>query len=109
VHPLAGLGANQGISDAAALSQIINARHSDNRDFSTRSVLRRYERWRRTENAILIDTIDSLQKCFGIKNPVVSQARTAGLNLTARSEILKRKLVHHAIGFGGQTPRLAQQ
>ena len=109
VHPLAGLGANQGISDAAALSQIINARHSDNRDFSTRSVLRRYERWRRSENAFLIDTIDSLQKCFGIKNPVVSQARTAGLNLTARSEILKRKLVHHAIGFGGQTPRLAQQ
>ncbi len=109
VHPLAGLGANQGISDAAALSQIINARHSDNRNFSTRSVLRRYERWRRSENAFLIDTIDSLQQCFGIRNPVVSQARTAGLNLTDRSEILKRKLIHHAIGFGGQTPLLAQQ
>ena len=109
VHPLAGLGANQGISDAAALSQIINARHLDNRNFSTRSVLRRYERWRRSENAFLIDTIDSLQQCFGIRNPVVSQARTAGLNLTDRSEILKRKLMHHAIGFGGQTPLLAQQ
>ena len=109
VHPLAGLGANQGISDAAALSQIINARHSENRDFSTRSVLRRYERWRSSENAFLLDTIDSLQKCFGIQNPVVSRARSAGLNLTDRSDILKRNLMHHAIGFGGQTPLLAQK
>ena len=109
VHPLAGLGANQGISDAAALSQIINARHSENRDFSTRSVLRRYERWRSSENAFLLDTIDSLQKCFGIQNPVVSRARSAGLHLTDRSDILKRNLMHHAIGFGGQTPLLAQK
>ena len=49
VHPLAGLGGNQGIIDAAALAELVAHSINQNIDFGSRSTLRRYERWRKTE------------------------------------------------------------
>ena len=46
-HPLAGLGANIGLQDAAALSEVICDAKTRGQPFYRQSVLRRYERWRR--------------------------------------------------------------
>ena len=61
VHPLAGQGLNVGLLDAAALVDVITDALQHNRDFSTTATLRRYERWRKGENALMLSGIDSIK------------------------------------------------
>ena len=108
VHPLAGLGANQGLADAAALAEVINDALSKNRDIGTRSVLRRYERWRRGENALVLQVMDGFHALFGSEDLTITGLRGMGLKLTDQAPLLKNALMQHAIGLAGDIPRLAR-
>ena len=108
VHPLAGLGANQGFADAATLFEVISNASSQNRDLASRSVLRRYERWRRGENALVLKVMDGFHGLFGTDNPAVSRLRGLGLNLTDNVPLVKETLVRYAVGLEGDLPQLAQ-
>ena len=108
VHPLAGLGANQGLADAAALAQVTNDAFSKNRDIGTRSVLRRYERWRRGENALVLQVMDGFHALFGSEDLTITGLRGMGLKLTDQAPLLKNALMQHAIGLAGDIPRLAR-
>ena len=108
VHPLAGLGANQGLADAAALAEVTNDALSKNRDIGTRSVLRRYERWRRGENALVLQVMDGFHALFGSEDLAISRLRGMGLKLTDQTPVLKNALMQHAIGLAGDIPRLAR-
>ena len=108
VHPLAGLGANQGLADAAALAQVANDALSKNRDIGTRSVLRRYERWRRGENALALQVMDGFHALFGSEDPAITGLRGMGLKLTDQAPLLNNALIQHAIGLTGDIPRLAR-
>ena len=108
VHPLAGLGANQGFADAAALAQVASVAYLQNRDFATRAVLRRYERWRRGENALVLQLMDGFHALFGSESPTMTGLRATGLNLTDQTPLLKNALMRYAIGLAGDIPQMAR-
>ena len=108
-HPLAGLGANLGLVDAASLAETIEDAMLNGRDFSERAVLRRYERWRKGDNELVLSLMDVFYHAFGVRNPGIAGLRALGLNLTDRVGLLKHFFVNRAAGLAGDLPRLAQR
>lgn len=111
VHPLAGQGVNLGLLDSAALVEVLgNAMTSGatNEMFCEWRVLRRYERWRKSENALALGFIDALNQLFGSGQGVAAAARRWGLGLVDRTVPLKRFLMSRAMGTGGELPKLAR-
>ena len=108
VHPLAGLGANQGIMDAAALAEIVNASSNNSTDIGNRAALRRYERWRRTENQLISNTVDAIFHCFSATNSTISHLRYVGLNLTDNVRPIKSLFIKRATGISGKLPEISR-
>ncbi|MBR7799697.1 FAD-dependent monooxygenase [Undibacterium fentianense] len=97
VHPLAGHGMNLGFGDVQALVQILTQREAY-RDCGDRRLLRRYQRARSEEVALMQITTDGLARLFGSAFPAVRLVRGAGMNLLNHLPVLKRKLISHAMG-----------
>ncbi len=109
VHPLAGQGVNLGMLDAAALADVIfNAKESGH-DIGSQRHLRKYERWRRGENSIMISILDGFYHAFKPQSDVVQKIRSAALNLADNGGPLKRFVMHYALGTTGQLPTLAKK
>ena len=108
IHPLAGQGVNLGFLDCAGLAQVLAAAAARNEDMHELRVLRRYERWRRSENAIVLATCDTLNRLFTEKSVAVAAARRLGMSLVTRQPMLRRTLVERALGLGGDPPALAR-
>ena len=108
VHPLAGLGANQGIMDAAALAEIVNISSNNSSDIGNRASLRRYERWRRTENQLISSTVDAIFHCFSTTDSTISNLRYFGLNLTDNLKPIKSLFVKQATGISGKLPEISR-
>jgi 2-octaprenylphenol hydroxylase len=110
VHPLAGQGVNLGYLDAAALVQVLaEALAISNRtdDIASPRVLRRYERWRKSENAVALGLIDGLNRLFSTSNATLTWARRAGLGAVDRSALAKRFFIGRAMGTSGELPQAA--
>ena len=106
IHPLAGQGVNLGFLDGAALVEVLGDAMAAGSDaFSLRS-LRRYERWRRSENALMLGVCDSINRLFGEKNVAVAGLRRLGLGLVAGQPFARRALVQRALGLAGDLPAL---
>jgi 2-octaprenylphenol hydroxylase len=71
-------------------------------------VLRRYERWRRGDNALVLQTMDFFHHLFGTDQAVIADLRGLGLNLTDQIPLLKNFFLHRATGLAGDLPRLAR-
>lgn len=111
VHPLAGQGVNLGLLDSAALVETLSAAVAEgasNETFCERRVLRRYERWRKSENTLALGFIDALNRLFGSGEGLMSAARRLGLSAVDRTVPLKQFLMSRAMGTGGELPRLAR-
>lgn len=106
VHPLAGQGANMGFIDAAALVQVLLDGLDQGHDPGDEIVLRRYERWRKGENLVVIAALDGLKRLFGSK-PLQTLARPA-LSIINRSAAAKNLLIRRAMGLEGDLPRAAR-
>ncbi|HEX3897250.1 MAG TPA: UbiH/UbiF/VisC/COQ6 family ubiquinone biosynthesis hydroxylase [Rudaea sp.] len=98
VHPLAGQGVNLGLRDAAELADILIEARDAKRDFAAEHVLRRYERRRRSDDALSAYAFDAIQRIFGTDFPPLAALRGAALNMTDRIAPLKRALARHAAG-----------
>lgn len=108
VHPLAGQGVNLGLLDAAALAQTVADAAARGRDIGAIGVLRRYERWRRSENAAMVWSLDGLQKLFGARALPLRQARSAGLSTVDRMRPVKNAFIRRALGISGDLPDLVR-
>lgn len=108
IHPLAGQGANLGLLDAATLAEIVLEAKAEGRDWGRKSVLRRYERWRRGENQIMMGAMDGFKQLFGSSLPPLRLVRNLGLNMVNQSGPVKDLIVRHAMGLSGDLPRLAR-
>ncbi len=93
VHPLAGQGVNLGFSDVDLLSQLLGSRA----DLGSRSLLRRYERRRKSETRIASASFSSLKWIYGSRQAVVSGARNLGMRAVDATPWLKRSLMRKAI------------
>ena len=106
IHPLAGMGANLGLMDAAALSEILTA-HS-NGDLYDHQMLRNYERWRKSANHPVMILMDALNSGFGSSSSALRGFLGTGLTLTNQVQIAKRTLIRFACGISGDLPEIAK-
>jgi 2-polyprenyl-6-methoxyphenol hydroxylase-like FAD-dependent oxidoreductase len=105
VHPLAGQGLNLGLLDCAALMQVLEDARSP-RSFGDMRILRRYERWRRSENLLASAGLDAMERLFSIPGGPVPAARRFGMGVVQRSPVLKRRLARQALGLSGDVPAI---
>ncbi len=107
IHPFAGQGANMGLLDAAALTELMLNARFQGRSISSRQILRRYERWRKGDNLAMLGGMDSLKRVFGVSFEPFGRLRSLGMNLINDSAILKNFLNKYAMGVRGDLPKLA--
>jgi 2-octaprenylphenol hydroxylase len=108
MHPLAGQGANAGLLDAAAIAEIILEARRGQRSLSGRRFLRRYERWRKGDNLIMMGSMDALNKAFGIQSREVAELRSTGMNWINQTGLLKNYFNRYAMGLRDDLPSLAK-
>lgn len=108
VHPLAGQGANMGILDVTTLAELMVTAKKANRNIGSRTVLRRYERWRKCENSQMIFAIDVVKYLFKQNNNVINNLRNTGLNVINSMPLVKGQVMQYAMGLAGDTPSLVR-
>ncbi|MGB7086212.1 MAG: FAD-dependent hydroxylase [Phormidesmis sp.] len=107
-HPVGGQGLNMGIRDAAAIAQIIQQAAQKGEDFASLKVLKRYERWRKTENWFTLSLTDFLNRAFSNRFLPLLVARRAGIWLLDSISPLKRLILRFMTGFFGKLPAKAK-
>lgn len=108
IHPLAGQGINLGLLDAAALAEVVLNARKQQRRIGSLHVLRRYERWRRGDNQLMMTAMDGFNRLFGNTQPLLSRLRNLGLSLAERVTPAKALLARRAMGLAGDLPALAR-
>ncbi|MBL8259456.1 MAG: UbiH/UbiF/VisC/COQ6 family ubiquinone biosynthesis hydroxylase [Candidatus Competibacteraceae bacterium] len=108
VHPLAGQGVNLGLLDAATLAEVILDALAAGQEIGSFKALRRYERWRKGDNLLMLGVMDGFKRLFGASLPPVPLIRNLGLALTDAMGPLKNRIARRAMGLEGDLPRLAR-
>lgn len=106
VHPVAGQGLNMGLKDAAALAEVLVEAMRLGEDIGAETVLDRYARWRRFDNAALAAGFDAFVRLFSNDIAPVRLARGLGIAAVNRIAPLRRAFMHEAGGATGELPRL---
>lgn len=108
IHPLAGQGVNLGLLDAAALVEVVLAARRAGRDPGSLRTLRRYERWRRGDNLLMMAAMDAINQLFSNASPALGRLRGDGLSLVNHAAPLRQLFMRHAMGLSGDLPALAR-
>jgi 2-polyprenyl-6-methoxyphenol hydroxylase-like FAD-dependent oxidoreductase len=109
VHPLAGQGVNLGFMDCAALIETLASARQEGASLDALAesrVLRRYERWRKSENLLALGLIDGINKLFSNDSSVLGTLRRAGFTAIERTPLAKRFLIMRALGLAGERPKM---
>jgi 2-polyprenylphenol 6-hydroxylase len=108
IHPLAGQGVNLGLLDAATLAQLIVAAADEGEDPGALRVLRRYERWRKSEFEFMRVAIDAFDRLLAHGTGYVAQMAQRGLGWVDRAPEVKRWFISRALGLSGELPEAAR-
>jgi len=108
IHPIAGQGLNLGLRDVAALAEVLVDARRLGLDPGAAGVLRRYARWRRVDNLMLIAVTDGLNRLFSNDVAPLRLLRDLGLAAVDRMPPAKRFFMRHAMGLVGSLPRLIE-
>jgi 2-octaprenylphenol hydroxylase len=108
VHPLAGLGVNLGFLDAAALTETLVDARDSGAELGDLRFLRRYERWRKSENLAAMGLLDGIHRLFANANPALGELRRFGLGAVERLQPVKNFFIRRALGTAGDLPRSAK-
>ena len=108
VHPLAGQGANLGLLDAAALADVLADGLKSREDPGALRILRRYERWRRSENDLMSGAIDVFDRLLARGTGRVAELAQRGMPWVGRSTLAKRVFIERAMGLAGELPTAAR-
>lgn len=106
-HPVGGQGLNMGIRDAAALAEVLTAARQQGQDLGSLTVLRRYDRWRRRENWVILSFTDGLTRIFSNQLLPIVVLRRSGLWALSHVPPLKRLALRLMTGRLGRVPYLA--
>lgn len=106
IHPLAGQGVNLGLLDALSLSQCILENSDAEKDIGLYTNLRQFERWRKTEAAQMVASMELLKQLFHGDNPVQKTVRDLALLFTDNVNPLKKQFIKQAMGLSGELPAI---
>ncbi|ESP91732.1 MULTISPECIES: FAD-dependent oxidoreductase [Pseudoalteromonas] len=95
IHPLAGLGMNLGLKDAAHLIQALG---EQSQEFAAHKVLREYERARKLDAQKHIAMMQGLKDLFEGAHPAKKLIRGLGLSLVDNLGPIKNLFVKQAVG-----------
>ncbi|MBB3167111.1 UbiH/UbiF/VisC/COQ6 family ubiquinone biosynthesis hydroxylase [Simiduia aestuariiviva] len=98
IHPLAGQGVNIGLKDVAALVTEIERALSRDLPLGCMATLRRYQRARKADNLLTMAGMEGFKRLFGADSHWLRWLRNEGLRQVDRQPLLKRALIHHAMG-----------
>ena len=109
IHPLAGQGVNLGLLDVAALAEVLIDAHQQQLSLGSLSVLRRYQRLRRSDNLRMSATMEFFRRLFGDRPAPIRLLRSSGMNLVNALSPVKNHLAMMAMGVQGDLPKFAQR
>lgn len=112
IHPLAGQGLNLGIMDAAVLAHVLKYDAAGGLASileRPQPALRRYARWRASDNDLMLRATDSLNALFSRREGFAKILRGTGLNTSNKIAPLMRLFTLHAMGLAGELPTLAKE
>lgn len=108
IHPLAGQGVNLGLLDAAVLTEELKRAQQRELAAFEISVLQRYQRRRRGDNALMMGTMRGFKLLFGETDLPVRWLRNTGMNCLNELAPLKNRVAVNAMGLSGDLPALAK-
>jgi 2-octaprenyl-6-methoxyphenol hydroxylase len=108
LHPVAGMGFNLGLRDAASLAELIAEAAGQGGDPGAPALLAQYDAWRAADRGGVIAFTDGLVRMFS--NPLSSVRRLRNLGLLAFDLLppAKAALSRLSTGGGGRVPKLAR-
>jgi 2-octaprenylphenol hydroxylase len=109
IHPLAGLGANLGFLDVAALAEVLTGARQRGEDLGDRRVLARYTRRRMGHNRLVEGAMGTLKGAFALQSGPGRAALAAGLGLVDRLPALQQLFAGQAMGRLPGLPGLARR
>ena len=98
VHPLAGQGVNLGLLDAAALTEVLVGARKKNRPISSNTTLRRYERWRRSEDTLMARGFDAIRSLYSLPPGPLQGVRKLGVAMVQKSWLAREQFLRRAAG-----------
>ncbi|MBK8284941.1 MAG: FAD-dependent monooxygenase [Ahniella sp.] len=105
VHPLAGLGLNLGLQDAAALVEVLDAARLRGRDLGGEGTLKRYQAWRQSDAEWTAALVDAIERGFrGGDESRLPSLLQRGLGWINAAPPLKQLLAQAACGQLGRVP-----
>lgn len=109
IHPQAGQGVNLGLLDAAALVEVVLNARKTNKRWGSFSVLRKYERWRRGDNAIVQRSMEAFDWLFKQDVSLKTTLRKPLLPLANRFKLVKNWMMDQALNGREALPELAKR
>ncbi len=98
IHPLAGQGVNLGLADVRTLARLLGEARTRRRDPGGETLLRKYQRERRSENRPMLVAMDTFKELFSNDQPALAWLRNTGLTLTDRLTPVKNAILRRALG-----------
>jgi 2-polyprenylphenol 6-hydroxylase len=106
VHPLAGQGVNMGLLDVACLLDVITAAIKADKDFAATKTLRRYERWRKADNSLMLTGIDLIKRTCANEKSFLTQCSTLGFLGLNHLPLIKNIFTSYATGSRSNLPTM---
>lgn len=98
IHPLAGQGVNLGFADIDCLVGLLVEARESGRRLGNLKVLRRYERARKAEDALMAQLTDGLSRLYSTEQDWLRTGRQQGVRVVNLLGPLKRSLMQQALG-----------
>lgn len=108
IHPQAGQGVNLGLLDAAALIEMVVEAREAGKSWGEFSVLRKYERWRRGDNAIVQRSMEAFDWLFKQDVGLKVVLRKTLLPMANRMTLIKNWLMDQALNGRDSLPKIAK-
>ena len=99
IHPLAGQGVNLGLLDVASLRDEILRACERGLPLTDQSILRRYQRNRKTHNLAVMGLMEGFKRLFGAHDITLRWARNEGMRQLDKLTHLKSAVIKQAMGL----------
>ncbi|WP_252177656.1 FAD-dependent monooxygenase [Endozoicomonas sp. 4G] len=108
INPLAGQGVNLGFQDVAWLAEVLTDAFQAGESPGDQKVLSRYEKARRTDNQVMMSTMDAFYLAFSNNNAPLKMLRNVALGIAGKSKPAVREVMKYAMGISGRQAQLAK-